>query len=472
MGRPMTPIPVDDPLTLSAGGMAASIRAGALRVVDLIDRSLARAKSLQRDLNCFALILEDEAMAAAAAADRAVAEGSVGPLHGVPIAIKDLTPTAGHLTSLGSWTSADTISERSALIVERLRAAGAIVIGKTTTPEFASSSFTASPRWGVTRNPWDRTRTPGGSSGGSGVAVAGGCVPLAEGSDMGGSVRIPAAFCGVVGFKPSLGRIPMTILPSVFDDISHFGPLARTVEDAVLFMEATAGPSDEDPLSLDTPFDASRARDGVLRGRRFALSTDLGYYAIDPAIADLVGRTADRLRRAGAIVDEVALPWTREVNDRWLDMWNVFMSAYFGDRVEAFAARMDPAVLALIENGRKLSATDYKRIEVLRTRMWRDLMTILTRYDALLCPTCAAPAPFVDQTDDDFGHDLPDGRYGGLDLCAPFNLVPACPVISVPVGLSEGLPVGLQIVGRRHADEEVLAMAGALEAAVGLLRPW
>jgi Asp-tRNA(Asn)/Glu-tRNA(Gln) amidotransferase A subunit family amidase len=211
----------------------------------------------------------------------------------------------------------------------------------------------------VTRNPWDPTRTPGGSSGGSGVAVAGGCVPLAEGGDLGGSVRIPAAFCGVAGFKPSLGRIPMTILPSVFDDIAHFGPLARTVEDAILFMEATAGPSDEDPLSLDTPFDASRARDGASSERRFALSTDLGYYAIDPAVSYVVRRTADQLRRAGAIVDEVVLSWTREVNDRWLDMWGVFMSAYFGDRMEALSARMDPAVVALIESGRRLGATDY-----------------------------------------------------------------------------------------------------------------
>lgn len=465
----MTLPPTVDPLRLTAGGMASAIRDGALSVIDLIGRSLARARVLQGELNCFALILDDEASKAAAAADRAMSDGRpLGPLHGVPVAIKDLTPTAGHPTTLGSWSSGNEVPARSALVVERLQAAGAIVIGKTTTPEFASSGFTASPRWGMTRNPWDPSRTPGGSSGGSGAAVAGGCVPFAEGTDMGGSVRIPAAFCGIVGFKPSLGRIPMTILPSVFDDISHFGPLARTVEDAILFMQATAGPSDEDPLSLDVPFDAARTRHYSLKGRRFALSMDLGYHAVDPDVAAEVNAAADVLRAAGATVDAVPLAWTRAVNDRWLDLWGVFMAAYFGDRLDASRTRMDPAVVALIENGRRLGATDYKRVELVRTAMWRDLMRLFTRYDALLCPTCPIVAPPVWQTDDDFGHDLPDGRYRGMDLCGPFNLVPACPAISVPIGLAGGLPVGLQVVGRRHADEDVLGIAGALEQALGI----
>jgi amidase/aspartyl-tRNA(Asn)/glutamyl-tRNA(Gln) amidotransferase subunit A len=386
----------------------------------------------------------------------------------VPVAIKDLTPTAGHLTTLGSWSSGDDTPTQDALIVQRLRAAGAIVIGKTTSPEFAHAGFTASPRWGVTRNPWDSSRTPGGSSGGSGAAVAGGCVPFAEGTDMGGSVRIPAAFCGVVGLKPSLGRIPMTILPSLFDDISHFGPLARTVDDAIRFMQATAGPSDADPLSLDLPFDAARARTCDVRARRFALSMDLGYFHVEPDVAALVGHAAETLRALGATVDEVALPWTRDVSDRWTDMWGVFMAAYFGDRLQAFRDRMDPPVVRLIEAGRAMGATEYKRIEILRSALWRDLASVFAKYDALLCPTCAVTAPSADLSDDDFGQDLPDGRYRGMDMTAPFNLVSACPAISVPAGLAVGLPVGLQIVGRRHADEDVLAFAGAVEAALGL----
>ncbi len=426
----------DDPLSLNAGDMAAAVRAGHLRATDLIARSLARARLLQERCNCFVLILEQEAMQAAARADQAIAEGrQVGPLHGVPVAIKDLTPTAGHLTTLGSWSSGEHRPDRSALIVTRLQAAGAIVIGKTTTPEFAYSSFTASPRWGVTRNPWDVSRTPGGSSGGSGAAVSGGCAPFAEGTDMGGSVRIPAAQCGVVGLKPSLGRIPMTILPSLFDDISHFGPLARSVDDAIRFMQAVAGPSDEDPLSLDLPFDAARAREPSVRGRRFALSLDLGYYAVDPGVQRAVRAAAAALADRGAVVEEVALPWTRALNDGWAQLWGVFMSAYFGDRLEAHRDRMDPFVVRLIEAGRRLGATEYKRVELLRSQMWRELMDVLARCDALLCPTCAAVAPPATQTEADWDHDLPDGRFRGLDLTAPFNLVSACPAISVPCGI-------------------------------------
>lgn len=449
--------------------MARAVHSGRLSATELIARSLRRAHTLQQRFNCFVLILDDEALALAARADRAAAEGaSLGPLHGVPVAIKDLTPTAGHPTTLGSWTAEGEAPRHSALIVERLQAAGAIVIGKTTTPEFASSGFTTSPRWGVTRNPWDPARTPGGSSGGSAVAVAGGCVPLAEGTDMGGSVRIPASRCGVVGFKPSLGRIPMTILPSVFDDISHFGPLARRVDDAIRFMQAVSGPSDDDPLSLDTPFDPARARAASLRGRRFALSMDLGYYAIDPRVAAVVRSAAEALARQGAVVEEVGLSWSRALNDGWGQMWNVFMAAYFGDRLEAFRPRMDPAVVAMIEAGRRMDAVTYKRIELARTAIWRDLIRLLATYDALLCPTCAGLAPPADARDDDFGGDTPDGRYAGLNLTSPFNLVSACPVISVPAGFAEGLPVGLQIVGRRHADEAVLGFAGALEAALDL----
>lgn len=467
------PVQSENPLLLTAGAMAEAVRAGTLGATDLIARSLTRAHALQERFNCFVLILDDEAMRAAAAVDRAVAEGGLlGPLHGVPVAIKDLTPTAGHPTTLGSWTSGDHVPAESALIVERLRGAGAIVIGKTTTPEFAHAGFTASPRWGITRNPWDPARTPGGSSGGSGVAVAGGCVPFAEGTDMGGSVRIPAAFCGIVGLKPSLGRIPMTILPSLFDDISHFGPLARTVDDAIRFMEATAGPSDADPLSLDPPFDPARARRRDVRGRRFALCMDLGYFHVEPQIAAAVRRAAEALAGLGAEIEEVALPWTRAASDRWLDLWGVFMAAYFGDRLAAFRDRMDPAVVRLIERGRALGATEYKRIELLRSAMWRDLTAIFARHDALLCPTCAVPPPEAVRNDEDFGHDTPQGRYRGMDMTGPFNLLSPCPAISVPAGLADGLPVGVQIVGRRHADEDVLAFAGALEAALNLdLRP-
>ena len=452
------------PLDLPASVMARKIREGSVSAEEVVSESLRRARAIQDRLNPFVLLREEKALAAAREADR---RRDALPLLGVPFAAKDLTPTAGDLTTLGSWTEGDHIATETALCIRRLEQAGAILIGKTTTPEFAFSSFTQSPRWGITRNPWNPARTSGGSSGGSAVAVATGVVPFAEGTDMGGSVRIPAALCGVVGLKPSLGRIPMTILPSVFDTISHFGPLARRVDDAIAFMAAAAGPSDEDIQSLPLPFSAARARRKSLRGRRFALSLDLGYYAVQPGIERAIRRAADKLRELGAVVDEIDLGWSRAVNDQWFDLWCVFMSSFFGDRVVAHRPRMDPAVVAMIERGQAMGATAYKQVELLRTRMWRDLAALFTRYDALLCPTCAQEAPPADDRDNDHDDTLADGRYGGLDMTLPFNMVPQCPALSLPAGLGETrLPVGLQIVGHRFADEDVLAMARELEQAL------
>lgn len=450
--------------------MADAVRTRQVSAAALAQAALARARALV-ECNCFCYLLDDSAAAVAGEIDRALADGERLdlPLLGVPFAAKDMTPTAGVPATLGSWTSGDAPATETALVVDRLQQAGAVLIGKTTTPEFANSGFTGSPRWGVTRNPHDPRRSPGGSSGGSGAAVAGGCVPFAEGTDMGGSVRIPAALCGVVGLKPSLGRIPMTILPSLFDNISHFGPLARRVDDAVAFMAATSGPSDEDPFSVPLAFDAARARRRpALAGRRFAFSMDLGFYAVADEVQAVILDAIARLRRAGAVVDIVDLRWTRDVVDRWTDLWGVFMAAYFGDRRARFAARMDPAVLALMERGDALGATEVKRIELLRSAMWRDMMRVLDNREALLCPTCAVPAPPVEETDDDYMETLPDGRFRGLDLTAPFNMVPALPALSLPAGYAGGLPVGLQMVGRRYGDEALLGLAGSVEALLGV----
>src|SRR5216683_4044669 len=228
--------------------------------VEVVSNALSRIDEVNPKLNCFCFIWRDEALEAAHSAAQAIARGeAVGPLHGVPVALKDTTPTAGHRTTLGSYTHENWIPDRDAYIVGALRRAGAIIIGKTTTPEFAHTLVTDSPLWGVTRNPWNLERTPGGSSGGSGAAVASGCVPLAEGTDMGGSVRIPAAWCGLVGLKPSFGRIPLDFLPTQFDTIQHFGPLARTVDDARLFLSVAQGPSERDVMSLAPPLNLGEA---------------------------------------------------------------------------------------------------------------------------------------------------------------------------------------------------------------------
>ena len=254
--------------------LAARYRRRELSPVEVVDNALARIEQVNPALNCFAFTYPEEARAAARGAEAAFARGDdPGPLAGVPLAIKDLTPTAGRRTTLGSRAFEHNVPERSALIVERLEQAGAIMVGKTTTPEFAYSSFTDSPLWGITRNPWDLSRSPGGSSGGSGAAVAAGCVPLAEGSDMGGSIRIPASWSGVVGLKPTVGRIPLDFLPSQVDLIHHVGPLARTIDDARAFLRATAGPSDRDLISLPA-IDLDRPLDRSARGLRSARTAE------------------------------------------------------------------------------------------------------------------------------------------------------------------------------------------------------
>jgi len=462
------------PLDLPALEIASGIRDRHFSCEDIVGESIRRAKQVHVNLNAFTVIREQQALEAARTTDRAIGSGkNVGRLAGVPFAAKDLTPTAGDLTTQGSLTTGDWIPAESALVVRRLEQAGAILVAKTTTPEFAYSSFTSSPRWGVTRNPWDSSRTSGGSSGGSAVAVATGVVPFAEGTDMGGSVRIPAALCGTVGMKPSLGRIPMTILPSVFDNISHFGPLARTVADAVAFMEATCGPSDEDIASLPVAFDAqSAARPALLRGKRFAVSVDLGYYHVEPDVVQSFQAVVAKMRAAGAVVEEIPIAWTRQVNDQWFDLWCVFMAAFFGKVLETpLRDSLDPNVATMIARGMEMNAWAVKQIEILRTRMWQDMAPILRDYDAFLCPTCAVTAPPVEQCDDDYVVDNAQGRFVGLDMTCPFNMLPQLPALSLPLGLSAGgLPVGIQIVGPRFGDEQVLSIAGAMEQQLGVLR--
>ena len=459
-----------DRLFTAASEQAKAIAEGRLSPLDVMEATLQRIEAVNPVLNCFCFVYGDEALDAARQAEAAVARGdALGPLHGVPIAIKDLTPTLGQRTTLGSKVYENNVADHDAVIVERLKAAGAIVVGKTTTPEFAHAGFTESPLWGITRNPWDPTRSPGGSSGGSGAAVASGCVPLAEGTDMGGSVRSPAAECGIVGLKPSLGRIPMDILPSQFDNLSHFGPLARTVEDAALFLQVTQGPDDRDISSLPDTVDLSLPLERDLKGLRLALSPDLGFCAIHPEIAANTQAAAEALAAAGAEVEEVKLDWRVEIDEAWEALWGVFMAAYFGQHLEAWREQMDPEVVDLIEAGRAMRATDYKRIEILRSEQWRLLAEVFKTYDALLAPTMARPpVPVELKGKEVYGFD-DQGRFQGRHMTEPFNMVGQCPVLAVPSGFTgAGLPTSLSIVGRRFDDPMVLRIGAALEAQ----RPW
>ena len=451
----------------SAVDVAAQIASGALSPVDVLENVLARIDEVQPQLNCFTAVWADEARVAARAAAEDVASGSPpGPLHGVPIALKETTPIAGKPLSAGSWATDGVIASRDAAIVGAMQRAGAIVVGTTTSPEFAHSSITDSPRWGATRNPWDPSRTPGGSSGGSAAAVASGCVYLAEGSDMGGSVRIPASWCGIVGLKPGLGRIPMDANPGLFDSISHHGPLARSVDDARLFLACAQGPNEADIMSVTTPLDLSGPTPSSVEGMRFGLSIDLGCWFVDPEVAASVEAAARALEAAGAIVEPVDPGFTPRDEWVWVELWGVFMAAYYGHLADEFGDRMDPDMIGLIELGNSLGAAHVKRLELERTDFWYRVRRVLDGRHALLCPTMAvppAPARKAERVEVRFD----DGLHHADEMTSVWNLVAPCPVLSVPCGSSTGdLPIGLQIVGHRWQEDTVLQIGRAVELAL------
>ena len=406
---------------------------------------------------------------AAAATERWRKGQPKGPLDGLPVTIKELIATAGEPIPLGSAATALQPAPCDAPPAARLREAGAIVLAKTTVPDFGMLSSGLSSFHGVTRNPWNLAMTPGGSSGGSGAAVAAGCVSLAEGSDMGGSVRIPAALCGVVGMKPSLGRIPMDILPTVFDNISHFGPLARNVADAAQFLSVCHGPHERDISSLPDKLDFDGWQRQDLGGLRIALSTDLGFYALDDDVEANCRSAASALVEQGAIVDEVQLPWDRSVVDAWSQNWKVYLAASFAGEWEAHREQMNPQLVDQMEQAKHIGAVELKRLEQVRTQQWYSLCEVFERYDALLCPTMALPAQAAELDDSDYDSDDPQGRYQGFDMTSVFNNISQCPVLSVPSGVTrDGLPTAVQIVGRRFQDLAVLQIGERLEAELGI----
>jgi Asp-tRNA(Asn)/Glu-tRNA(Gln) amidotransferase A subunit family amidase len=453
----------------SATDVARSIRDGTLSPVEVMDNTLARIEEIQPRLNCFTGVWADDARAAARRAADAVSRGEqLGALHGVPIALKETTLIEGRPHTVGSVTHEHNVAGRDAAITRAMARAGAIVVGTTTSPEFAHTLVTESALWGTTRNPWDPRRGPGGSSGGSAAAVASGCVYLAEGSDMGGSVRIPASWCGIVGLKPGIGRIPMDVLPGLFDSISHHGPLARSVDDARLFLSVAQGPDDADIMSVTTPLDLSGPTPASVEGMRLGVSIDLGCWWVDPEIAAAVAGAAALLGEAGAVIEPVHPGFTADDEAMWMELWGVFMAAYYGDLVEEWGDRMAPAVLWLIEKGNSLSAAHVKRLEIRRTEFWHKVRRVLEGRSALLCPTMATrpvPASLADRVE----RRWTDGRYHSDEMTAVFNLVAPCPGLSVPCGFHAAtdetaeLPIGLQIIGHRWREDTVLQIGRAVE---------
>ena len=459
---------------MSVASLTEALDEGQVTVVDVVEAHLERIDLLNPELNLLCFVYGTEARSAAHRAagtpTTTSQPGGKEPLRGVPYVLKDFTPTRHLRTTRGSYAFEHWVPEADPPMVERMRTSGAILVGKSATSELAHSSFTRTPLWGTSRNPWDPTRTPGGSSGGSAGAVASGMAVLAEGSDAGGSVRIPASCCGVVGFKPTYGRIPMHATPDDFDPVYHFGPIARNVDDVLAMFSVIEGPDERDPTSvvpgLGRPLEAAID----LRGLRVALSLDLGYYRVHHEVADNTAALAGTLEELGAGVEPVELGWDASVNWAWDANWAATLASLYGDALAGHEDHTDPELLRLVEDGRRLTAVELKSVGPIRTRQWERLRPVLEHHDILVCPTLALPVPpAVGVEDSDYGTTGSDGMFDGLEMTSPFNLVPFCPVISVPTGFSsDGLPTGGQIVGRRFADETVLAVAKAFQVA----RPW
>ncbi|MBI1961864.1 MAG: amidase [Candidatus Rokubacteria bacterium] len=459
----------DDLIWRSALELGDLIRKKELTPVEVTDAALARLEAVNPLLNAFCLVAAERAREQAREAEIAVVKGEpLGPLHGVPISIKDVLATRGLATTGGSRLFADAVPEEDAIPVARLKAAGAVILGKTNTSEFGHKAVTENPLFGVTRNPWNPERTPGGSTGGGGAAVAAGVGPLALGSDGGGSVRIPAAFCGVFGLKPSFGRVPHAGGFPGWAHVSHVGPLARTVRDAAALLDVIAGGDDRDRRSLPRePGSYLEACDAGVTGLHVAWTPDLGYAAVDPRVRALCETAAAEFESLGCHVEVVSPGW--EDPEAW---FGTLIAAQFyaawSDRLPDAEPLMDPTLVTLIRRGGAVPARDYVRAVDRIEAYWAEVRAFLERFDLLLMPTVAVP-PF--DADARPPREV-DGRsvsvLGWMPFTFAFNLT-GQPAASVPAGFTDdGLPVGLQIVGRRHADATVLAAAAAFEAA----RPW
>jgi amidase len=432
---------------------------------------LERIERVNPVLNAYCTVAAEQALAAARKATRATTgRGPLGPLHGVPVSIKDLTPTKGIRTTWGSKIFEDHVPDADAVVVERLKAAGAIVIGKTNTPEFGAGANTFNAVFGVTRNPWNPALTSGGSTGGGAVALATGLGPIAQGTDLGGSLRIPAAFCGVVGLRPSPGLVPAYPVPVVWDSYSVSGPMARTVDDLALMLSVIAGPDPRSPISypVDGRSFTAAVRRPTLRGARIAWSADLGVTPVDHEIRRVAEGATAVLRRLGARVDDAHPNFTGLIDIVFASR-GFSMVARHEEKLQKWRDVMQENLVKNIDYGLTLRASDVGRGERLRSELWDRVRTFQERYDFIVTPTTAV-GPFpVETTYPREINGVPMANYIEWVLLTYAFTVVGLPAISVPCGFTrDGLPVGLQIVGRWRDEASVLRAAATFEAAA----PW
>ena len=436
---------------------------------ELMASTLERAKALEPRLNAFALLDEEGALEAADRADKALKTLAVPScLHGIPFSVKDLLDVGELETGFGSWLMEGNIPSADAECVRRLKAAGGVVIGKTTTPEFAGSVLTESPRYGATSNPWNPEYTPGGSSGGAGVAVATGCGPLALATDGAGSARIPASCCGVLGLKPTLGRVAHPQGPDLFSAFTHIGLLTRTLPDLALMLDVLSGEHSLDPWSIAgnwEPVDASPERHDTVRVRSAWFFPLLG----NPRLAsDISARCSEALAHlcdAGLDIEghDGELDWAIETS-------RIVMRGLLSARMSSFdrdaRQRMGVGMRRAIAEGEGLGADSVKRAPLERTRLFRMIQSLLADRPILLSPTLSAPPPLVghDPVGEFYvdGHAVGDLRSGWFSYPTPVNLT-GHPAISIPIGFSdEGLPVGLQAVAGWGREQDLFDLAGVL----------
>lgn len=465
----------DELIWLSARDLAAKIAAKEVSPVEAMAATLAQADALQTACNAFVTIDGDAAMAAAKTAEADVMAGdALGPLHGVPVAVKDLCNTAGLRTTFGSLAFKDNVPAADCVPVARLRAAGALIFAKTTTPEFGHKPLTEAPLFGRTLNPWDRTRTTGGSSGGGAAAVAAGVGPLGVGTDGGGSTRIPAAACGLVGVKQTLGVVPHDQTPDVFGLLAYVGPMARSVADAGLMLEAMAGPDASDPHSLGrelTGLAAAAATPADLKGLRIGWRLSMGNDHVDPETRAAFEASLKTLEGLGAELVERDDPF-----ENTLPVWGPLTFSIWACRFAAAEQQLGEDMSSTLRHwmaeGRAHGAIEVQRSMEARTRLFRQVQSWFEEIDVLATPTLAAPALPADQ--DPFQPVMIDGqnagglRDGWYPYTHPFNLT-GHPSLTVPNGFTAaGLPAGgLQLTAPWLDDARLLSVAAAFEAAHG-----
>ena len=454
---------------LSASELSKLLTRGEASPVDIVDAMLKRASELQPHLNAFVLIDADGARAAARAAESRWQKGQpLSPFDGIPTTIKDTTNVKGWPTRYGSHSTDETPANENAAVTDRFLAAGMILLGKTTTPEFGWKALTDSPLQGTTRSPWNLAHSPGGSSGGASALTAAGVNPFNHGNDGGGSIRIPASHTGLVGLKPSYGRIPQFPADAPFADVISQGVLARTVLDTAMALNITAGPDPRDWRSL--PADArdyTVGLDAGVRGWKIGLSLDLGHVKADPEVRELVAAAAKRFEELGAHVEEVG-PMFEPLQQHFEPLWIGGFATRFRQIPTQLHGKLDPGLRALAEKGLAITLADYARAFEARSKLARDLALWHRKYDLLLAPVAPTAGPPVETL---YNSEAFPRWTKGAPYTLPCNLT-GQPAASMPAGLTRaGLPVGLQIIGAPRADEVVLRAMRAYESASGWTWP-